>query len=218
GREVGDRIVTERGIKIAIGRMRERGEVDGVAVGVGARDEFGGDVAARPALVLDHDLLAPNLRQPGGDDAGSRVDSPARRERADDAHHLAGPSLRMRGEGARGGGAAEKRYEVAPSQLMTQHQLPRGRRTADGKSYETKTRACLCEVESMQAANSVYSLPPCGGELGRGVMRRDNDGATCKRIALPPPPAPPHKGEGSAPSADRPGFCARTGEISCPNG
>jgi hypothetical protein len=29
----------------------------------------------------------------------------------------------MRGEGAHGGGAAEKRYEVAPSQLMTQHQL-----------------------------------------------------------------------------------------------
>jgi len=29
----------------------------------------------------------------------------------------------MRGEGARGGGPAEKRYEVAPSQLMTQHQL-----------------------------------------------------------------------------------------------
>src|SRR5262245_51203276 len=58
-------------------------------------------------------------------------------------------------------------------------------------------------VESVEAANSVYSLPPCGGGLGRGVMRRDDDGATCKKIALPPPPTPPHKGEGSAPSARR---------------
>ena len=76
-----------------------------------------------PLFVLDHDLLAPNLRQPGGDDASGRVDSAARRERADDAHHLAGPALRTRGERAHGRGAAEKRYEVAPSQLMTQHQL-----------------------------------------------------------------------------------------------
>jgi hypothetical protein len=29
----------------------------------------------------------------------------------------------MRGEGAHGRGATEKRYEVTPSQLMTQHQL-----------------------------------------------------------------------------------------------
>jgi len=31
-------------------------------------------------------------------------------------------------------------------------------------------------------------------------MRRDNGGATCEGIALPPPPTPPHKGEGSPPS------------------
>src|SRR5262245_12001877 len=55
----------------------------------------------------------------------------------------------------------------------------------------------------MRAANSFCSLPPCGGGLGRGVMRRDNGGATCEGIALPPPPTPPHKGEGSAASAGR---------------
>ena len=27
-------------------------------------------------------------------------------------------------------------------------------------------------------------------------MRRDDHGATCEGIALPPPPTPPHKGEG----------------------
>src|SRR5262249_62432030 len=91
----------------------------GVARGV----EFGGDVAPAPAFVLAPDLLAQNLRRPGAHDAGGRVDPAARRERADDAHHLAGPALRTRGEGAHGRGAAEKRYEVAPSQLMTQHQL-----------------------------------------------------------------------------------------------
>src|SRR5262245_7021662 len=103
--------------------MRERGDVDGVAIGVGTRDEFGCDVAARPGLVLDHDLLAPNLREPGGDDTRSRVDSSTRRDRADDAHHLAGPRLRTSSERARRRGATEKRYEVTPSQLITQHQL-----------------------------------------------------------------------------------------------
>src|SRR5262245_19680973 len=120
--------------------MRERGDVDGVAIGVGTRDEFSRDVAARPALVLDHDLLAPHLRQPGGDDASGRVDSAARRERADDAHHLAGPALRTRGERANGRGAAERRDEVTPSQLITRHQLsPRDAGQLTGKSYETKT-------------------------------------------------------------------------------
>src|SRR5437660_11195732 len=52
-------------------------------------------------------------------------------------------------------------------------------------------------------ADSVCSLPPCGGGVGRGVVRRDNDRATCEGIALPPPLTPPHKGEGNAPSLPR---------------
>jgi hypothetical protein len=44
---------------------------------------------------------------------------------------------------------------------------------------------------------------PLWGRVGRGVMRRDNDGATWEGIALPPPPAPPHKGEGSTPNMRR---------------
>src|SRR5262249_42738788 len=45
----------------------------------------------------------------------------------------------------------------------------------------------------------VCSLPPCGGGVGRGVMRRDNDGATCEGIARPPPhPQPlPTRGRGA---------------------
>src|SRR5262245_3743948 len=103
--------------------MRERGDVDGVAVGVGTRDEFGCDVAARAALVLDHDLLAPSLRQPGGDDASGGVDASTRCERANDAHDLAGPRLRVSSARAHGRSAAEQRYEVTPSQLITRHQL-----------------------------------------------------------------------------------------------
>jgi len=78
--------------------MRERGNVDGVAVGVGTGDEFGCNVAAGAGLVLDDDLLAPNLGKMGRDDTGSRVDSATRRERADNAHRLSGPSLRMSSE------------------------------------------------------------------------------------------------------------------------
>src|SRR5262249_47301716 len=50
------------------------------------------------------------------------------------------------------------------------------------------------------AANSICSLPPCGGGLGRGVVRRDNGGATCEGNRATPTPNP---GEGSAPSASR---------------
>src|SRR5262245_6287537 len=110
-------------MRIAMRPTRERGAVGGVASGVRTRDEFGCDVAARAALVLDHDLLAPRLRQPGGDDASGGVDSSTRCERADDAHDLAGPRLRMSGARAHGGSAAEKRDEVTPSQLITRHQL-----------------------------------------------------------------------------------------------
>jgi hypothetical protein len=38
-----------------------------------------GDIAARPALVLDHHLLAPHLGEPVGDDAGRRIDRAAGR-------------------------------------------------------------------------------------------------------------------------------------------
>src|SRR5262245_38362377 len=62
---------------------------------------------------------------------------------------------------------------------------------------------CDCATHNLRAASSVCSLPPCGGGLGRGVVQRENDRTTCEGIARPPPPSPPHKGEGSAPSARR---------------
>src|SRR4029077_19530861 len=49
------------------------------------------------------------------------------------------------------------------------------------------------EFHNGLAANSVCSLPPCGGGLGRGVMSK----ATAAPHSSPPPPTPPHKGEGS---------------------
>ena len=54
-------------------------------------------------------------------------------------------------------------------------------------------------VRSLSAC-SVCSLPPCGGGLGRGVMRVKLGSASREGIALPPPLTPPHKGEGNAPS------------------
>ena len=96
--EVGDRVVTERGIEVAIGRMRECSDIDGVAVGVGTGNEFGCNVAAGARLVLDDDLLTPKLGKTGRDDTGSRVNSSTGRERADYTHQLSGPSFRVSSE------------------------------------------------------------------------------------------------------------------------
>src|SRR5262245_20889496 len=60
----------------------------------------------------------------------------------------------------------------------------------------------LCEVESARPADSVSSLPPWGGGMGRVRAAGNLRGP----ISRPPPPRPPHKGEGSTPSAH--GQCA----------
>ena len=59
-----------------------------------------------------------------------------------------------------------------------------------------RTKADAVEMESARAATVVCSLPPCGGGLGRGVVVMAQ---SCIRQLLPPPPTPPHKGEGSTP-------------------
>src|SRR5262245_37152240 len=73
----------------------------------------------------------------------------------------------------------------------------------------------LARYSPLVVAISVCSLPPCGGGLGRGVMRCDDGGAACERIALPPPLTPPHKGEGNTPSAW--GECTEYVEDSAPS-
>src|SRR5262249_54841349 len=147
GREVGDRVVPERGIEIAVGRMRERGDVDGVAVGIGTGNEFGCNVAAGAGLVLDHDLLAPDLREAGRDDTGSRVDSAPRCERAYDAHQLRGPTFPRRPQRPRGrcnrnpgdeiasSHAVLPQPQTAPIAIRRIPHLPR-RRIADKRSQE----------------------------------------------------------------------------------
>src|SRR5215470_17789349 len=67
--------------------------------------------------------------------------------------------------------------------------------------WSRSERAATLATHSVPlSSHSVCSLPPCGGGLGRGVVRR------CSRwchIVPPPPPAPPHKGEGSTPNSLR---------------
>src|SRR5262245_2931556 len=58
-------------------------------------------------------------------------------------------------------------------------------------------------LESTQAASSVCSLPPCGPLWGRGGEGGGAIGAQSRHVAGPPPPTPPHKGEGSPPSLRR---------------
>src|SRR5262245_62039094 len=76
------------------------------------------NVAAGAGLVLDDDLLVPNLREAGGDDTGSRVDSATRREWADDAHHLSRRSSRVSSERPRDRRACNPCDEIAPSHAV----------------------------------------------------------------------------------------------------
>ncbi len=85
-REVGDRVVAERGVEKAVGRVRHRGDEERVAVGLGLGDRLGADIGAGAGLVLDHDLLAPDLGEPMADDAGDRVGGAAGHERNDEPH------------------------------------------------------------------------------------------------------------------------------------
>jgi len=66
-REVADRIVGERRIEKAVDRLTDGTEQHRVAVGFGLRDGCGADVGAAATAALDHDLLAPDLGQPGAD-------------------------------------------------------------------------------------------------------------------------------------------------------
>ena len=60
-----------------------RADHEGVAVGLGLRDEVGGDVAAGAGLVLDDELLTEFFRDFGGDDPRQHVGGAAGRERND---------------------------------------------------------------------------------------------------------------------------------------
>ena len=119
-REVGDRIVADRREQVAVEREPGGGDVHGVAIGSGARDLLGGDVAAGARLVLDHDLLAPHLAEPRAEDAGDAVDAAAGRERHHQLHDAGGPGLdgglregRPVGEGRRERGGGREHGETA---------------------------------------------------------------------------------------------------------
>jgi hypothetical protein len=91
--EIGQRIVIDRFKEVAVDGQSGRGDVHGVAVGSGAGDELGGDIAAGAGLVLDDHLLAPDLREPRADDAADAVDAAAGREGHDELDDAAGPAL-----------------------------------------------------------------------------------------------------------------------------
>src|SRR5262245_42094178 len=61
----------------------------------------------------------------------------------------------------------------------------------------------LSKREQREQQTRSAPSPLVGEGWGGGWCRERNDGATYEGIALPPPPTPPHKGEGSAPCAWR---------------
>ena len=107
--EIELQIVVERGaggVGHADGEQR-------VAVGRGAHDRLGADVAARAGTVLDHERLAELLRERLRDDPHKDVDRAAGRKADDDAHRPVRPGLRRRVADAREQGSARERKDRA---------------------------------------------------------------------------------------------------------
>ena len=94
-RKIADRVVVDRWEQVAIDRQPAGSDQHGVAVRRRARDEFHRDVAAGAWLVLDHDLLAPDFREPRAEDATDGVDAAAGCERYDQTDVASGPGLRI---------------------------------------------------------------------------------------------------------------------------
>jgi hypothetical protein len=79
------------------------GQPDRIAVGLGARDRLGPDIAAAAYAVLDEQLLAQALAKLLRQEAGDNVGAAPRRERHDQADRPFRPAcLRARRLGSRG--------------------------------------------------------------------------------------------------------------------
>ena len=95
--EILDRVVTELAVEV---RIHREGHVwpeqEGVAVGRGLGDVFGGELGVAAGLVLDDDLLVPGLRQLPRDCARGGIRCAARRRGHDDAHRPGRKGLRIR--------------------------------------------------------------------------------------------------------------------------
>jgi hypothetical protein len=85
------------------GQRRRRGQQQGVAIGLRARDRLGADIAAGPATVLDQEILAVPLGQLLRDDTGDDVVGAAGRERHDDLDGPGGIILRTCNAGEQNG-------------------------------------------------------------------------------------------------------------------
>src|SRR5262249_35621167 len=97
GREVLERIVIERWKQEAVHRERHRGDQHRIAVGIGPHDRLGADIGGAAAAVLDHHLLAPDVRELAGNHPGDGVGPAAGRKRHDQAHETVRPILGGRG-------------------------------------------------------------------------------------------------------------------------
>jgi len=104
GTQLGDPV--ERGQRVIrqfahcrIHRERCRCEQERIAVGRGARDDFGADDAFRAGAVIDHDLLAESLREVVRDVARHDVVTAAGRLRHEQADR---PRRKLRFRGRRG--------------------------------------------------------------------------------------------------------------------
>src|SRR5262249_53229948 len=93
--EVCNRIVAERAIKAAIDREGSSSKQHRVAVRIGAGDQLIANVGAGASPVLDYDLLAPDLRELLGEDAGDDVGRSSGGKGHNETHDSMGPIERL---------------------------------------------------------------------------------------------------------------------------
>src|SRR5262249_26975260 len=107
------------------------------------------DVAAGAGSVLHDDRLAPNLREPVGDDPGGRVRPTARREPDQKTHHPGRPDLSPRG-------ARERRQcDGAGGEMQ---KLTSGEFHRDASTNPNVKEACRCQY--LLTVNVPSQFPP----------------------------------------------------------
>ena len=111
-------VVGQRLVEVVVDRQGAgRAAQQGVAVGLGAPDDLGADIAARAGAVIDDHRLSPGGGELLADQAAQNVGRAAGREGHDDAHLLGWPSLGKGGCGQQqqcGDGTQQKHHRRHP--------------------------------------------------------------------------------------------------------
>ena len=160
---------------------RLRAEVQRVAVGRSSRGGSRADIAAAAGTVLDHDLLAPHLRQLVGDEAAQNVDRARRRERDDHLHRPFGIFLRRRR-------AAEPKHKARSDSQHSQRFQGHGRlpRLFEHNPFRIPLPTSGCGSLERAFLGELVPFRDLGLEMVGKPVRRAADEAVAERQLLLP--------------------------------